>query len=368
MGVGLAAAGGFFEGLQEGYKSGTGLRLADEKNKREQAAFELQQERDKIELETKKREEAYQKDLRESLSKVQAEIKGGVVGGEAVDENGTSLGNMQFANQQEASNSLQSQGLRFKEGTAIEKKGLDPIEGQMRIADTLKEVAARHGKVDLKMLQESRDFGRKIKAEGAVDAMKYFMTNPNDQAGARERFNKNGDVKLGDDVQLGIKDGMFGPVVYGYKVGPKGEKIEVFDGFRDIILPSMSVDAYGSAMANFKTTEVKEKGENVRLGAKLASDESIAANKNKIDRAKLAQDGQKELNEIVKTRFTGIFRNPLDNAEAARQKQIEAAVARRAEEYYGTGNVGLQEAFDRAQTDVFRDFKVDTSELAPKKK
>jgi hypothetical protein len=165
-----------------------------------------------------------------------------------------------------------------------------------------------------------------------------------------------------------LKDGMFGPTVFGYKLGPKGEKIEVFDGFRDIILPSMSPEAYASTMANFKSTEVKEKGENVRLGAKLASDEGIAANKNKIDRAKLQQESTKELNDAMKNRFSGIFRNPIDNAEASRQKQIEGAIGQRAEQYLATGKVGVQEAISRAQNDVFRDFKVDTSELAPKKK
>lgn len=360
--------GGFAQGFSQGFNQMAQLGLQARKDEREQKAFELQQERDKLDLEQKKREEAYQADLRESMAKLQTAAKGGTIGGEVVDEMGTSLGKMQYANADEASKSMSAQGLRFKEGTALEQQAMDPIDFQLKAADTLKEVAARHGKVDLKMLKESRDFGRQIRAEGAVDAMKYFMTNPNDQAGAKERFNKRGDIKLGDDVQLGIKDGMFGPVVYGFKTGPKGEQIEVFDGFRDIILPSMSPEAYASTMAAFKQTEVKEKGDNVRLGAKLASDESIAANKSKTDNAKLRLDAQKELNEIVKTRFTGIFRNPLDNAEAARQKKIEGAVARRAEEYYATGKVGLQEAFDRAQTDVFRDFKVDTSELAPKKK
>lgn len=362
------AIGGFAEGLTDGYKSGTALRLAQQKEDRDAKAFELQQESAKLDLESKRRDADYQKDLQERMAALNAELKGGTVGGEVEDEFGTKLGKMQFATPGEADQTMKAQGLRFAQGTAIEKKALDPIDYQLRAADVLKETAAKYGKIDLKMLKESRDFGRQVAAEGAIDAMKYYMANPNDAEGAKAMFNKNGKVKMGDDVQLGMKDGMFGPTVFGYKVGPKGEKIEVFDGFRDIILPSMSPEAYASTMANFKTTEVKETGDNVRLGAKLASDENIAARKDRTDRAKLTREANKELNDIVKTRFTSIFRNPLDNAESARQKKIEGAVARRAEEYYATGQVGLQEAFDRAQSDVFRDYKVDTSELAPTKK
>lgn len=360
--------GGFAQGLSDGYERGIKQNRDNSRELREQQAFELSQKSAQLDLDNKQRDADYQKEVQERMARLGEELRGGTVGGEVEDEFGTKLGKMQFATPGEADQTMKAQGLRFAQGTAIEKKALDPIDYQLRAADVLKETAAKYGKIDLKMLKESREFGRQVAAEGAIDAMKYYMANPNDAEGAKAMFNKNGKVKMGDDVQLGMKDGMFGPTVFGYKVGPKGEKIEVFDGFRDIILPSMSPEAYASAMANFKTTEVKEKNENVRLGAKLASDENIAARKDKTDRAKLNKDANKELNDIVKTRFTSIFRNPLDNAESARQKKIEGAVARRAEEYYATGKVGLQEAFDRAQSDVFRDYKVDTSELAPTKK
>lgn len=367
MAIGLGAFGGFAEGLTEGYRSGTALRLSEQKDAREAEAFKLQQENAKLDLENKKRDAEYQQELKDRMGALQNELKGGVVGGEAEDEFGTSIGKVQYGSAAEAEKAMQAQGLRFKQGTVIEKQAMDPIDFQLKAADVLKETAAKYGKIDLKMLKESRDFGRQVQSEGAIDAMKYFMTNPNDQAGAKEMFNKRGKIKLGDDVQLGMKDGMFGPTVFGYKLGPKGEKIEVFDGFRDIILPSMSPEAYASTMANFKSTEVKEKGENIRLGAKLSSDENIAAGKNKIDVAKLNQENTKALNEAMKNRFSGIFRNPIDNAEAARQKTIEGAIGQRAEQYLATGKVGVQEAISRAQTDVFRDFKVDISELAKKK-
>jgi hypothetical protein len=360
--------GNFAQGLSEGYERGMRGNRELAREQREQQQFELQQKSQQLDLEAKQRDADYQAELKERMSALNTELKGGVVGGEAEDEFGTKIGKLQYNNPVEAEQAMKAQGLRFREGTAIEKKAMDPIDFQLKAADVLKETAAKYGKVDLKMLKESRDFGRQVRSEGAIDALKYFMTNPNDQQGAKDLFNKNGKIKLGDDVQLGMKDGMFGPTVFGFKVGPKGEKIEVFDGFRDIILPSMSPEAYASTMATFKTTEVKETGDNVRLGAKLASDESIASRKDKTDRAKINQEDFKALNTAMNTRFTGIFRNPIDNADAARQKQIEAAVGRRAEEYLNTGKVGVQGALDRAQADVFRDFKVDTSEMAPKKK
>ena len=84
-------------------------------------------------------------------------------------------------------------------------------------------------------------------------------------------FNKNGKVKIGDDVKLDFKDGMFGPTVVGYRVGKDGKREEVFDGFRDIILPSMGAEAYATTMATFKVTEAKEAGDNKRNAASNAT-------------------------------------------------------------------------------------------------
>lgn len=334
MGAGLGA---FLTGAGQGYDDQSKIVALQNRDKRETEAHGIAMKNAKLDLNQKQNEADYQNELKASMAELTAAAKPQQITDETT-------------------------------GQVTEKPGMDPIKLQLAAADRLKEVAFKYGKVDLKMLNEARDFGRKIKSEGALEAMQYAQTNPDDQAGIRKMFNERGNIKLGDDIQIGMKDGMFGPTVYGYKLGPKGEKMEVFDGFRDIIMPSMTPEAYAQTVATQKITEVKEKGENVRLGASLSSAENIAARKTALDRNKLALDAQKELNEIVKTRFTGIFRNPLDNAEAGRQKKIEGAVARRAEEYYGTGKVGLQEAFDRAQTDVFRDYNVDTSELAPKKK
>lgn len=298
--------GAFFSGVAEGYQTGKKLnamaaqeqrdkeRMLIEKDRAalEGKRFTLEEERAKrdaeqfglnkqltqqqieaggIDLAQRKRDQAFQDDMKTAFSELQALSQGGIEG-DVVTPQGVSSGRRRFASVEQANQALSKEGLTFVPGSVKEAKPMDPIDFQRRAADVWKLVNAKHGKVDLKMLTESRKFDREIEQEGAIKAMQYAITNPSDQKGIRERFNKQGNLKLGDDVQIGIRnDPIMGPVVVGYRVGKDGKQELVFDGFDDIILPAMGPEAYAAAKSQFKQLAIKEKGDNDRNAASNAT-------------------------------------------------------------------------------------------------
>ena len=370
-----AGLSGFAQGLSSGITQGAQLGLAVQKNQRDEEMFALQKEKTQLELEESRKEAAYKEDLAKSMQELMAARTGGVVGGEAEDEFGQSVGRVTYKNAEEA----KASGLKFKQGTVVERAPMDDIEFTKKLADTMLTTGYKYGKVSLEQINQARALGKALDKENVDEAVRTWLQT-GDQDAVKKVFNKSGKGRLGDDVVLKTvpdPDGVGPPNVVAYKIGPDGKEQEVFN-YQSYRFASISDDAYATIVAQAKTTATKEKGETFRLGAKLASDEGIAAGKNKIETAKLGQESTKALNDAMKNRFSGIFRNPIDNAESNRQKTIEAAIGQRAEMYLGQpiqdkngkviGTVGVQEAINRAQSDVFRDYKVDTSELAPKKK
>jgi len=211
---------------------------------------------------------------------------------------------------------------------------MDPIEFQRRAADMWKLVSAKHGKVDLKMLSESRKFDRELNQEGAIKAMQYALTNPSDQKGIRERFNKQGDLTLGDDVQIGIRnDPIMGPVVVGYRVGKDGKQQLVFDGFQDLILPAMGPEAYALAMKEFKQLGITEKGATDRNDAKIAGDIKTTdmTNRTTLAAALIRNDGKNQnpdheiLKELTVDVNSKLMTNPnfALNPEARQQAALD---------------------------------------------
>lgn len=380
--------GAFFEGYTEGAqwrekqallqkeqeRADRQMALAEAADKRQGEAHGLsmktgQQAYDSgaIDLENKKRDQEYQKDLAARMQDLIAQSQGGIEG-DVIDKNGQSQGVRRFQNIEAANQALGSQGFAFRPGSVKEAGPMDPIDFQLKFADLTKEVAAKHGKLDLKMMKESRDYGRQLRQEGAIDALKYYLTTQ-DEKGAKEMFNKKGGIKIGDDIKLGVEQGEMGPVVVGYKVGPKGQKEKVFDGFQDVILPSMSPEAYSQTVASFRMQGLKEKGENFRTGVNSETQLQVARMRESGENARAGagsgKEDKKALYDIHKTRFSGIFRNPQDVLEANRQKAIEAAVLHQAEDLVSAG-VGVGKAYDLAQQQVFKDFKVQTEELNKK--
>lgn len=288
---------GLVEGFSEGYVTGSKLKSQREQaeNDKKRLGFEetrvgyeqerlgiekARADRDRVEgelrrkltqqqidagaldLDARKRDQDYQKSQSKRLSDLVLQSRGGVQI-DVIDPSGKSVGPMIFGSMEDATRDLQTKGLTFKPGSAKQVQPLNPVDLEMRAADIMLEEALRYGKVTPELLKEAKNRRKEAEREGAIEALRYYHTT-GDEAGAKKMFNKNGKIKIGDDVKLELKPGMFGPTVAGYRIGKDGKKEEVFDGFRDVILPSMSSESYSNTMANFKLTEVKEKGDNDR--------------------------------------------------------------------------------------------------------
>lgn len=288
---------GLVEGFSEGYVTGSKLRAQREQaeNDKKRLGFEetrMGYEKDRIDLEraradrektdselrnrltqqqidagaldldARKRDQEYQKNQSKRLSDLVLQSRGGVQL-DVIDPSGKSVGPMIFGSMEDATRDLQTKGLTFKPGSAKQLPPLNQVDLEMRAADIMLEEALRYGKVTPELLKEAKNRRKEAEREGAIEALRYFHTT-GDQDGAKKLFNKNGKIKIGDDVQLELKPGMFGPTVTGYRIGKDGTKQEVFDGFRDVILPSMSAEAYANTITNFKLTQAKEDGDTKR--------------------------------------------------------------------------------------------------------
>lgn len=296
--------GSFFEGLTEGYVTSSKLNSMKAQDEREKARLKLEEGRAELEgkrftldeqrnqrdaekfgldkqeaqqrldagaidLSQKKRDDDFQKNQSKRLAELVTQSRGGVQL-DVIDPTGKPVGPMTYSSMEEATKDLQTKGLTFKPGSAKQITPLDQVDLEMKAADIMLEEALRAGKVTPELLAQAKKRRKDAESEGAIEAIRYFHTTK-DEAGAKKMFNKNGKIKIGDDVKLDFKPGMFGPTIYGYRVGKDGKKEEVFDGFRDIILPSMGPEAYATTMASFKQTEVKEKGDNDRNAATNAT-------------------------------------------------------------------------------------------------
>lgn len=329
--------GGFFEGLTEGYVTGSKLNSMKAQDERDKARMQIERDRaaldnkrfafeeqraqreaekwglDKqdaqqrldagaIDLSQKKRDDDFQKNQSKRLAELVTQSRGGVQL-DVIDPTGKPVGPMTYSSMEEATKDLQAKGLTFKPGSTKQITPLDQVDLEMRAADIMLEEALRAGKVTPELLTQAKKRRKDAEREGAIEAMRYFHTTK-DEVGTKKMFNKNGKIKIGDDVKLDFKPGMFGPTIYGYRVGKDGKKEEVFDGFRDIILPSMGPEAYATTMASFKQTEIKEKGDNDRNAAinktaitttGMNNRATVAASLNKQDGKNPVMEGLKDL-------------------------------------------------------------------------
>ena len=343
-----AGIGAFFGGLGEGYDAQSRINAMQARNQREAEAHGIAMQNAKLELGEKQKEIAYKDDLSKNMTALAEQAK-------PVEVTDPATGQVSM------------------------RPGMDPLMLQQKAADTLKEVAFKYGKVDLNMLNQSMEFGKKIKGEGAMEAMRYAMTNIQDQEGIRKIFNEKGDVKLGKDIQIGLEQGMFGTTVVGYRVDAKGQKQQVFDGFRDIIMPSMSTETYAKIMADFKTTEMKEQGANYRSDSGNRTQLGVAGiNKASARELKMAELDRADKKEAISqlaamgnSNTQSALRNPIGGMSPERTFKLQSeinAVARDVMDNNSNykNNPQLAEAY--ARDFVYNKYGVSTEQLGLKKK
>lgn len=277
--------GAFAEGFAQGYGQMSEIearqaaierdkeRLALEQNRaamdKERFGLEKQQaelgmQKTTMDIAAAKREEDFQADLKKSLTELDAERQAGYEGEIINTRTGKSEGFKRFANPDAEIGALKERGLAFKPGTIKQVGEMDPIEYQLKFADKFMAAHARAGKLDPKMLAEARAQRKQIESEGALEALRTFMTTGNEKL-AKEMFNKQGKIKIGDDVKLVIeRDPIVGPKV----VGMRGTQ-KVFDAFDDVILPSMSPEAWAKAQLDLKKTGIEQGQENLRTDKRV---------------------------------------------------------------------------------------------------
>lgn len=244
--------GGLALGLSQGIQSGISIGKAVQDKER----FELELPGLQANAEKAKADLAFQKDFQENMAKLMQDAKGGVV--------------------------------QLEDGTTEERPGMDPLDVQLRAAEIMKESMFRHGKLDFAQLKAARDYGKELQSEGVLEAMRHAMANPQDQAGIREMFNKKGKLKLGDDVQIGVENGDFGPTVVGYRVGADGKPVKAFDG-AELLMPYLGAGTFAQMAQQVKLAQGKEKGDDRRTALTVGG---AAAN------AKLARDSALEVEKL----------------------------------------------------------------------
>jgi len=326
------------------------LGLQKEESRRAAELFDLNKQKIGMEIAAGKREEDFQKDMKETLARIQQEAQGGYEGEVMDSRTQKSQGFKRFQNPEAEVGSMKERGLFFKPGSIKQVGPMDPLDYQMKFADEFMAVQARHGKLTPEVLQQARAQRKQIESEGAIEAARYFMTT-GDAAGAKAMFAKKGKITLGPDVDLQVvRDPITGPKI----VGTRGGK-QVFDMFDDVILPSMSAEAYGKTMAEMRKLGIEQAGEDRRAGqaAKAAMDRTIyEANARMVAaQTKDKDDASKDLYKYT-LEFAGKFAsNPTFTWDPAQYMRWAATVAAKAEQHR-QGGMSIPEAAAKATNEV----------------
>jgi len=189
MGAGIGI-GAFFGGLGEGYDAQNKLQIAQKRDAREQAQFELDKKVKENQIDEMERKKAMQEQIKTDLQNLNANAAGGTTGGEASDEFGTKIGGLKYANPAEA----KASGLSFAPGTTTEAPAMNDFQKNRATFEIMKKARIDHGFMDDEAWARSMDMTKKLKKEGVEDAFQTFLTTGNSEAALKE-FNTSGGMK-----------------------------------------------------------------------------------------------------------------------------------------------------------------------------
>ena len=120
-----------------------------------------------IDLDTKKRDQSFQKNQSARLADLVSQSRGGVQI-DVIDPTGKSVGPMTFGTMEDATRDLQAKGLTFKPGSIKKLEPLNPVDLELRAADIMLEEALRYGKVTPELLKEAKNRRKEAEREGAI--------------------------------------------------------------------------------------------------------------------------------------------------------------------------------------------------------
>lgn len=358
-----AGIGGFASGLSQGINQGFSMATAIDKDKREQAIFELQKEKLEMERDEARRKKKMNDQVARDLQAIDERLAGGVIGGEATDEFGVDLGKLIYSSPSEA----KASGLKFKEDTAVKKEGeklTDTQISQLKAA-VFQKARIDHGFMDEEAFDRARKLNKELEKEGFQDAYDYFART-GDSQGAIKLYNQSGKhqapagafLKREVDPVTGVDD----IVVYAPNAQGQPQKITSRFEYHLSTMPDELVK-YGTAMKKekfvqgeaTKRTGMEQAGANARNSATIASNQAIKG-------AELRAEENKALNTALNTRFTAIFRNPVSSMEADRYKVIETETGMLARNLMNAG-MDMNTALNTAQDRVFKKYGINTQPL-----
>jgi hypothetical protein len=255
--------------------------------------------------------------------------------------------------------------IELADGTTQERPGMDPLDVQLRAAEIMKESMFRHGKLDFAQLKAASDYTKELQSEGVLEAMRYAMANPSDQAGIRERFNKKGKLKLGDDIQISVENGDFGPNVVGYKVGADGKPVKAFDG-GELLMPFLGAKSFAEMQEKRKLTAFEQNEATKRTGISAGAtiESALIGERGATARAALTnrQTGEvtplekfKALNASFEKLGENLFRNPLPAVDPYKVTAVIAQARSAASQYMSAGLISDPNvAYQRAIAESFK--------------
>lgn len=336
---------GFAQGLTSGLQQGYGLASSIDKDKREQEIFAMEKEKKSMELDELRRKDSMRKQIAEGLAAVETELKGGTVGGQAQDEFGTDLGNMQYSDPAAA----KASGLSFKQGTAIEQAPKQYTQNQidrMR-AEVFQKARIDNGLMDEDWYEKQRKINKTLKKEGFKEAFEFFEET-GDSDGAMDIYKKTGKnnkvppgafMKKDVDPETGFET----IVVYAPDAQGKPRKITSSFDFYLADMPEELIK-YGMGMKKEKYVQGES---NKRTGMEV---------KGRVDAALISASGRDgaDKKDRVKERIDkyavefakGLTSNPNVSYNIDEFRRAQPQIAARAYQYM-TGRVeGQKSAYD----------------------
>lgn len=343
------SVGNFAQGLSQGLQSAISLTRA----KNEADRFELEKPKLEADAEEAKARLAFQKDYGAAMKGLMEQAKGGTI--------------------------------TNPDGTVAQVEPMDQSDLGLKASELFKTKMFEHGLLDFDKLEKARAYTKNMQQEGVMEAIRYAQANPSDAEGIRKIFNSKGKMKIGDDIQFELRDGMFGADVVGVRVGKDGQKQEVFNSF-DLTLPYLGAEAFANVKARQRTTEVEQAGADRRAALSAGTSLSVAQMQADREDARLrnraaidaAKDDSKRLDEYKKTIGTwagtdlnAMLRSPINQAQPGLLTAAMREVAQVAESILThptdtryRNNPAM--AYSIAKDEVFPQYGISTDPLFPK--
>jgi hypothetical protein len=398
--------GSFFGGFADGYERGSKIVRERAKEKREEEEFGLRKQTLALELAARKRQEAFDLDLQNSLAPLIKDFYGSQEPApqpvQPVQETPRSAVTVMPV---PMTNDVEVKPIGPVSGIAREPRETFPPEMETdlkvaepsvspaipqavvaapaaqpaqptqqrrrpnlrelteRFADTSLMVGFKHGKVTLAQLNEARELGRKMDKEGVTEAVETWLTT-GDKEKTAEVFNSTGkfkfDPKTMDIQTVNDPNGVLPANVIVTQMGKDGKPQVIFD-YANTRLSAISDDAYSQMVQTGRRDILKEKGDTFR---------TAMTNQTTLDAARIKEGGGTNpevaaLQRKMDNEFKAIFQAAGYSLNPREETRLRAEVGMLARELIEKEQNNMETAYWRATNAVFKKngINIDTSKL-----